>query len=57
MNMQVTSSLRRLFKRVKSISRVCRWVFAISINFRLVRFLWFCECALIAIFRVKNDEG
>lgn len=39
MSTQVISSLRRLFKRVKSISRVCRWAFAISINFRLARFL------------------
>lgn len=62
MSVQVVSSLRQLFKRVKSIFRVCQQAYAILINFRLARpaasFLARARSRALAIFRVKNsDEG
>lgn len=61
MSVQVVSSLQQLFKRVKSIFRVCQQAYAILINFRLahpaVDFLARAR-SLAAVFRVKNsDEG
>jgi len=64
MSVQVVSSLqlfKQLFKRVKSIFRVCQQTYAILINFRPARpavDLLARARSLVAVFHAKNsDEG